>query len=250
MGKFDLAGPLCLLLTCLRFRYFESILAACPDSVEEVIIEPDGEWHSEDNKYASPGWRSQQKEEADAKAKTSAEDQSGSARREGTTSNGNASVKREASTTTDTQANSMRVQDIVSLDDSDDDDEPPLRHVTRPAIRRISSVDTSGNNSVDRLLDDALYPPPRNGAGASDKSSTSAPPAGTNAAAAAEPVIDLTLTDDEDEPSGPVLPAWAADIPALAKADKRERSMSSMMEAEDRLALRRRLDGATESPGM
>lgn len=232
----------------MHVRYFESILAACPESVDEVIIEPDGEWHSEDNKFASSGWRSQQKEAAEAKAKTPAEDKTQSEQQNVVTSNGN--VKRETPSTTETQANNNKMQDIVSLDDSDDEDEPPLKHVTRPSIRRISSVDTNGNTSVDRLLDDALYPPARNGAGTSDKSSTSAPPAGPSAAAAAEPVIDLTLTDDDDEPSGPVLPAWAADIPALAKADKRERSMSSMMEADDRLALRRRLDGATESPGM
>lgn len=213
--------------------------------MDEVIIEPDGEWHSEDNKLASSGWRSQQKEAAEAKAKAPVEDKSHTEQPDGATSNGE--MKRETSSINEIPANNMKIQDIVSLDDTDDeDDEPPLRQITRPAIRRISSTDTNGNNSAERLLDAALYGSARNAAGPSDKSPAPAPPAGT---AAAEPVIDLTLTDDEDEPSGPVLPAWAADIPGLAKADKRERSMSSMMEGEDRLALRRRLDGATESPG-
>ena len=38
-------------------RYFDDILKQTPDSVEDVIIEADGQWHTEDNKYASPAWK-------------------------------------------------------------------------------------------------------------------------------------------------------------------------------------------------
>ena len=38
-------------------RYFDDILKRTPDSVEDVIIEADGQWHTEDNKYASPAWK-------------------------------------------------------------------------------------------------------------------------------------------------------------------------------------------------
>jgi hypothetical protein len=131
------------------------------------------------------------------------------------------------------------MQEVVALDDSDDDDEPPLKQITRPAVRRILSGNTNESGSVDRLLDEALNQPSANASRSSNSAPGSAPPA--TAAAVSEPVIDLTLTDDEEELAGPVLPSWAADIPALAKADKRERSMSSMLEAEDRVALRRRL---------
>ncbi|KAG8966476.1 SUMO ligase siz1 [Tulasnella sp. 419] len=36
--------------------YFDSILAETPESVEEVMVEADGAWHSLDNKYHSVGW--------------------------------------------------------------------------------------------------------------------------------------------------------------------------------------------------
>ncbi|KIJ38482.1 hypothetical protein M422DRAFT_124404, partial [Sphaerobolus stellatus SS14] len=38
--------------------YFDRILKDTPDSVEDVMVEADGEWHTSDNKYASGGWRS------------------------------------------------------------------------------------------------------------------------------------------------------------------------------------------------
>lgn len=38
-------------------RYFDDILKQTPDSVEDVIVEADGEWHTEDNKFASPVWK-------------------------------------------------------------------------------------------------------------------------------------------------------------------------------------------------
>ncbi|TFY82640.1 hypothetical protein EWM64_g1371 [Hericium alpestre] len=38
-------------------RYFEEILKATPDSVEDVVVEVDGEWHTSDNKYGSANWK-------------------------------------------------------------------------------------------------------------------------------------------------------------------------------------------------
>jgi E3 SUMO-protein ligase PIAS1 len=37
--------------------YFNSILESTPDTVEDVIVEADGEWHTSDDRYASDGWR-------------------------------------------------------------------------------------------------------------------------------------------------------------------------------------------------
>jgi E3 SUMO-protein ligase PIAS1 len=37
--------------------YFDGILKHTPSSIEDVIVEPDGEWHTADNKYASNGWK-------------------------------------------------------------------------------------------------------------------------------------------------------------------------------------------------
>ncbi|KAH8100657.1 PINIT domain-containing protein [Cristinia sonorae] len=37
--------------------YFDEIVKATPEEVEDVIVEPDGEWHSEDNAFGSDGWK-------------------------------------------------------------------------------------------------------------------------------------------------------------------------------------------------
>jgi len=37
--------------------YFDAILKASPDSVEDVMVEADGEWHTADNAYASAKWK-------------------------------------------------------------------------------------------------------------------------------------------------------------------------------------------------
>ncbi|KAI0756915.1 PINIT domain-containing protein [Daedaleopsis nitida] len=36
--------------------YFDDILKHTPEDVEDVIVEADGQWHTEDNKYGSPEW--------------------------------------------------------------------------------------------------------------------------------------------------------------------------------------------------
>ncbi|KAJ2920234.1 hypothetical protein MD484_g146, partial [Candolleomyces efflorescens] len=37
--------------------YFDEILKETPESVEDVIVEADGEWHTSDNKYGSAKWK-------------------------------------------------------------------------------------------------------------------------------------------------------------------------------------------------
>ncbi|KAJ7630889.1 PINIT domain-containing protein [Roridomyces roridus] len=37
--------------------YFDEILKQSPESVEDVIVEADGEWHTSDNQYASATWK-------------------------------------------------------------------------------------------------------------------------------------------------------------------------------------------------
>ncbi|KAF5385229.1 hypothetical protein D9615_001478 [Tricholomella constricta] len=37
--------------------YFDEILKQTPESVEDVVVEADGEWHTSDNKYASAAWK-------------------------------------------------------------------------------------------------------------------------------------------------------------------------------------------------
>jgi E3 SUMO-protein ligase PIAS1 len=40
----------------MLYRYFYDILHQTPDSVEDVMVESDGQWHTTDNKYGSPQW--------------------------------------------------------------------------------------------------------------------------------------------------------------------------------------------------
>ncbi|KAG5638656.1 hypothetical protein H0H81_011208 [Sphagnurus paluster] len=37
--------------------YFDEILKQTPESIEDVIVEADGEWHTSDNKYGSTAWK-------------------------------------------------------------------------------------------------------------------------------------------------------------------------------------------------
>ncbi len=41
----------------MSLRYFDDILKQTPEDVEDVIVEADGQWHTEDNKYGSPEWK-------------------------------------------------------------------------------------------------------------------------------------------------------------------------------------------------
>lgn len=41
----------------MAFSFFDEIVRATPEEVEDIIVEPDGEWHSEDNAYGSAGWK-------------------------------------------------------------------------------------------------------------------------------------------------------------------------------------------------
>jgi len=45
-------------LTLVVIRYFDAILKATPKSVEDVMVEADGEWHTADNEYGSVRWKS------------------------------------------------------------------------------------------------------------------------------------------------------------------------------------------------
>lgn len=94
------------------YRYFAEILNKTPDSVEEVEVEPDGEWHTEDNKYGSPQWLAKHP----PKGIASKAPLSGSSRNHAS-----------AVTKTETIASAARgvvprKDDVVVLDDSDDEE--------------------------------------------------------------------------------------------------------------------------------
>ncbi|TFK77150.1 hypothetical protein BDN72DRAFT_807638 [Pluteus cervinus] len=39
--------------------YFDEILKSCPESVEDVMVEADGQWHTSDNRHGSASWLAQ-----------------------------------------------------------------------------------------------------------------------------------------------------------------------------------------------
>ncbi|EJD04077.1 uncharacterized protein FOMMEDRAFT_155211 [Fomitiporia mediterranea MF3/22] len=145
--------------------YFGSILEQTPDSVEEVEVEADGEWHTIDNKIGSKGWmQTHRSKPADRSASTSGANASNQPR------SSTSVPPRIGAPNTDAVAQSL--EDVVVLDsDSDNEDERRVKRELSPTTSPIS-MDTN-----------------KNGFG----------PATTKAASST--VIDLTLdSEDEDAP--------------------------------------------------
>jgi E3 SUMO-protein ligase PIAS1 len=154
----------------LTSRFFLSILQAVPEAIEEVILEPDGEWHSEDNKYGSPAWlatRSAPVAEPEAKPVITGK------------TNGYSARELSPSTSPVPQAagsDSKGKRKAIEILSSDDEDGP----LARPGT--IFSLPPSLRPSAQ----------PRG-------SSSSRPSAAPND----QSVIDLTLSDSDDDVAGP-----------------------------------------------
>jgi len=132
--------------------YFNDILDSTPDTVEDVIVEADGQWHTDDNKYGSAEWVAAHPPKPDpAKA---------------------APVRPQPQT----NDNKGPKQGAIVVSSDDEDDEGRVKRELSPSYE----PGTSNNNTQH-----------------------STPGAGTQAACA---VIDLTLSDDEDDLPAPVPP--------------------------------------------
>lgn len=145
--------------------YTLEILNTVPDSYDEVFVEGDNQWHTEDNKYGSAAWLAQH------------------------AANGNAVVEEKPRTTPndeeqDRKGSEFRVstspdpkgkRKAIEILSSDDEDEQPLSKAnSRPP------------------------PPIRNESLLSAAPSTSRPPSTRPQSAAPAAVIDLTLSDSDD----------------------------------------------------
>ncbi|KAG5647936.1 hypothetical protein DXG03_006970 [Asterophora parasitica] len=136
--------------------YFDEILKQTPESVEDVMVEADGEWHTSDNKYASTAWkashpastapaqkppsipqaRAPSKPEVDGKAKTNQEifvldsddEDEGQVKRELSPSLASGSNSLSGGTQTQSQPETI---DLTL--DSDDDEPPPKQAGKRKA---------------------------------------------------------------------------------------------------------------------
>ncbi|KAK8866164.1 hypothetical protein IAR55_001315 [Kwoniella newhampshirensis] len=146
--------------------YVMSILNAVPDSVEDVVLEPSGEWHTEDNKYGSDTWLAKHGNETTSDTKPDVD----------------TSRQSSAATPPEEGLNAKRKIVEVLLSDSEDDDDQPLSKSNRsmsvppppPTLARLALPSLSNNDAT-----------------ASSSRTSSVQPVNV--------VIDLTLSDSDDD---------------------------------------------------
>jgi E3 SUMO-protein ligase PIAS1 len=141
--------------------YFDEILKQSPESVEDVVVEADGEWHTSDNKYGSAAWKASHAPAAIPKAASPRKfiPAKSPSHTPSKGVNGDPNGKRKAA-------------EIVVLD-SDDEDEGRVKRELSPSFASSSSV----NRSFGSI------------------------PGETVTASQSDDVIDLTLDSDDDEPA-------------------------------------------------
>lgn len=108
-------------------RYFNSILESTPDTVEDVIVEADGEWHTSDDVYASDAWKKTHKPAPPLA--------SPAPRLKQEASSSPSSHIREAST----QERGQRPGDVVVLD-SEEEDEGEVKRELSPSRPEMSGL--------------------------------------------------------------------------------------------------------------
>lgn len=159
----------------LTLRYFDNILKESPESVEDVIVEANGDWHTSDNKYGSAGWKMTHSPAAPSRALPSPRKPISSASKSSSQLNG--------SNTANQNEKAKANVEILVLDSDDDDDEEEGR------VKR--ELSPSGSSAINRSMEGPSLPvvtPSRNTVSQTE-------------------VIDLTLdSDDEEEEEEPVPP--------------------------------------------
>ncbi|GAA5821657.1 hypothetical protein JCM10212_004313 [Sporobolomyces blumeae] len=162
--------------------YFEEILRVCPSSVDSVTVEPDGTWRSDDNKYGTAPPRATKSNGASTGANNSPRGGSLGAAAAGTTNgweNRDGSVKPDVSGENGKGKGRADPPEALLLDSDDDDDD-----------------DADGQPLAKRQ---------RVGVFAAPTSTQYANGTGQGSRGVSE-VLDLTLTDSEDEAPPPPPP--------------------------------------------
>ncbi|EIM92535.1 uncharacterized protein STEHIDRAFT_136385 [Stereum hirsutum FP-91666 SS1] len=130
--------------------YFDHILKATPEEVEDVMVEADGEWHTSDNMYASPAWKATHKPPPPALSLPPTPE-----KKPHLNGNGKSNDKEPE-------------QEVFVLDDSDDEEEGQVKRELSFSVRQDSSAlsNDSGppdSQVIDLTLDsdeDEPAPPP------------------------------------------------------------------------------------------
>lgn len=158
-------------------RFFLSILDACPDSVDEVVLEPSGEWHTEDGKYGSAAWKTANPNWVGQKI-------FGNSNRPSRTVTPDSAAVETGRAQSGTAPNKASESAVLVVDDSDDDDDHaprisavPARHDSGYSARSASSVSVPLARGNSGRMGDSL-----------------------------DTVIDLCDSDDEDAPRPPITP--------------------------------------------
>ena len=170
------------LLICLPFSYVLDILQSVPEEVDDVLVEPDGEWHTTDALYGSPTWMEQHPRAPNSKpppALTRQMELTGKGNSqvwnlEDSESDGEGFVKREVldskmafsssppPTTTSTvpsnaapRINSRDVGNVIDLTlDSDDEDQPPAPPPPQLSLSRSQSQSQREKGALPARRDD------------------------------------------------------------------------------------------------
>ncbi|KAJ7092675.1 PINIT domain-containing protein [Mycena epipterygia] len=161
--------------------YFDEILKQSPESIEDVVVEADGEWHTSDNKYGSTAWKAAHPPATVPKAPPSPRKSLPAKTPPRSPSkgiNGDPNGKRKAT-------------EIVVLD-SDDEDEGRVKRELSPSFASSSSV----NRSYGSI------------------------PGETAANSQSDAVIDLTLDSDDEEPPRPPVKRTASAAGILSPTEQ------------------------------
>ncbi|KAA1471546.1 hypothetical protein DENSPDRAFT_837561 [Dentipellis sp. KUC8613] len=120
--------------------YFEEILKVTPESVEDVMVEADGEWHSSDNKFGSAAWKAAHKPAVDPAEVARAPP----------------TPRSPSSAVNGTSSQKAKDVEVFELDsDDEDDDEGRVKRELSPSWRAGSSVQSGPPESqvIDLTLD-------------------------------------------------------------------------------------------------
>ena len=165
----------------LPFSYVFDILRSVPEEVDDVLVEPDGEWHTTDAAYGSPTWMEQHPQAPNSKppqALTRQMELTGKGNSqvwnlEDSESDGEGFVKREVldskmafsssppPTTSSTapsaapRMNSQDVGNVIDLTlDSDDEDQSPAPPPPQPSLSQSQAQSQRGRVALPVRRDD------------------------------------------------------------------------------------------------
>ncbi|KAF8272903.1 PINIT domain-containing protein [Lactarius quietus] len=116
--------------------YFNSILESTPDTVDDVIVEANGEWHTSDDKYASPTWKGTHQSVPPSTSPTPHPK-----------SQVDSNVSSDHVHNTSTQEKRQNSGDVLVLD-SEEEDEGEVKRELSPSRRERSLVNALSNTQV------------------------------------------------------------------------------------------------------